>query len=229
VTRVRCEVVRHADAWQFHFQRSYLGRSANALWLGLCQGSSKRSEVAVCDEPNVGEGAGSLEWRCAPRHRQSALNRAPRRQAMFERILLATDGSDTSFQALLEAMKLAKDQNARLRLVYVVDLESLYPEALSGWHDAAIRKAARQGGQELLDRAAALLRSEGIPVDTVLRSTTRHHVSRPILDEAKRWKADLIVLGTHGRHGVERLFFGSVAEGVARAASVPVLLVRGTV
>src|SRR5690349_13246445 len=103
---------------------------------------------------------------------------------MFERILLATDGSDTSFQALLEAMKLAKDQNARLRLVHVVDLGPLNPGALSGVHDAAIRKAVRQGGQELLDKAAALLRSEGIEVETALRSTTRHHVSRQILDEA---------------------------------------------
>ena len=48
-----------------------------------------------------------------------------------------------------------------------------------------------------------------------------------IVDEAKRWRADLIVIGTHGRRGVSHLLLGSVAEGVVRLAPAPVLLVRG--
>jgi nucleotide-binding universal stress UspA family protein len=53
-------------------------------------------------------------------------------------------------------------------------------------------------------------------------------ISERIANEAVAWPADLIVLGTHGRRGMDRLMLGSVAEGVARAATVPVMLVRGT-
>ena len=147
---------------------------------------------------------------------------------MFERILVAIDGSDTSIQALLEAVKLAKDQHARVRVVHVVTLGPLYPAVSSGAHVLALRHALFQSGQDILDEAAALARQEGIAVETVLRTTARQRISRKIVDEAKQWQADLITMGTHGRHGVERLFLGSVAESVARTAPVPVLLVRGS-
>lgn len=47
------------------------------------------------------------------------------------------------------------------------------------------------------------------------------------MEEAERWGAELIVMGTHGRHGLQHLWLGSVAEGVVRSSPVPVLLVRG--
>lgn len=146
---------------------------------------------------------------------------------MFARILVAIDGSDPSIQALLEAVKLAKDQRACLRLMHVVNLGPLYPAVSSGAHVLTLRHALLQAGRDILDEAAALARSEGVAVETALRWTARRRISQRIVEEAKRWHADLIVLGTHGRHGVERLFLGSVAEGVARTTPVPVLLVRG--
>lgn len=146
---------------------------------------------------------------------------------MFARILVAIDGSAPSIQALLEAVKLAKDQHACLRAVHVVTLGPLYPAVSSGTQVRALRRALLQAAADILDEAAALARSRGIEVEKSLRWTARGRISGKIVEDAKRWGADLIVLGTHGRHGVERLFLGSVAEGVARTAPVPVLLVRG--
>jgi nucleotide-binding universal stress UspA family protein len=60
----------------------------------------------------------------------------------------------------------------------------------------------------------------------VLRETLGHRVADLIIKQAKRWRADVIVLGTHGRRGVSRLVMGSDAELVVRETSVPVLLVR---
>ena len=58
--------------------------------------------------------------------------------------------------------------------------------------------------------------------------TIGHRIPEMIAEEAKTWPADIIVIGTHGRHGMHRLLMGSVAEGVVRMATVPVLLIRGT-
>jgi nucleotide-binding universal stress UspA family protein len=57
--------------------------------------------------------------------------------------------------------------------------------------------------------------------------TLKQSASEAIASDAETWGADLIVIGTHGRRGLRRLFLGSVAEGVARAAATPVLLIRG--
>jgi nucleotide-binding universal stress UspA family protein len=65
-----------------------------------------------------------------------------------------------------------------------------------------------------------------IPVDTVLADTLQGRVCDLVIDEANRWKADLIVIGTHGRRGPGRLAMGSDAEQILRLAPAPVLLVR---
>ena len=64
-------------------------------------------------------------------------------------------------------------------------------------------------------------------VQTRLLEADGERIASVIVEEAKRWPADLIVIGTHGRSGFSRILFGSVAEGVVRTAHVPVLLVRG--
>jgi nucleotide-binding universal stress UspA family protein len=66
-----------------------------------------------------------------------------------------------------------------------------------------------------------------VAVDVTLREMLAGRVFEQVLEEADAWKADLIVIGTHGRRGVRRMFLGSDAEQILRSASVPVLLVRG--
>lgn len=149
---------------------------------------------------------------------------------MYTRIVVATDGSKTAALALQEALPLAGDPRARLRIVHVIDSPYAYADA---WYAAvsvdveAIRRAWRRAGQEILDQGAALVRQAGVQVETALLERDGRRTSRTIVDDAQRWRAEVIVLGTQGRHGLEHLLLGSVAEGVARTASMPVLLVRG--
>lgn len=148
---------------------------------------------------------------------------------MYERILVATDGSKTSARAVAEAVKVARGSPARLRLVHVIDSPYAYADA---WYAAvsadleAIQRAWRRAGQEILDQAAAAPRQAGVEVETTLLELDGRRVSRVLTEEAERWGAELIVIGSHGRQGLEQLLLGSVAEGVLRTAVVPVLLVR---
>ncbi len=148
---------------------------------------------------------------------------------MYRRILVATDGSKTSALALQEACRLAAGSDARLRIVHVIDSPYAYADS---WYAAvsvdadAVQRAWRSAGQEVLNQAAAQVRQAEIPVETALLESDGQRVSRVIVDDAERWPAEVIVVGSHGRQGLEQLLIGSVAEGVARSARVPVLLVR---
>ena len=87
-------------------------------------------------------------------------------------------------------------------------------------------KQLRSSGEKLLDRAEAKVRKRGIEVDTVLVETVGRRVADLIVKQAKKWDADVIVLGTHGRRGLTRVLMGSDAETVLRETLLPVLLVR---
>jgi nucleotide-binding universal stress UspA family protein len=81
-----------------------------------------------------------------------------------------------------------------------------------------------------LATGAATARNAGIEVDTkfVVLEALAQRICDAIIEEAKHWPADLIIIGTHGRHGFNRLLLGSVAEGVIRLATKPVLVFRGS-
>jgi nucleotide-binding universal stress UspA family protein len=89
-----------------------------------------------------------------------------------------------------------------------------------------LREAWHKAGWDIVDRAAAKARTAGIEPQLRLLESDGRHVAGGLVEEARQWGADLIVVGTHGRRGFNRLFLGSVAEGVARAAPTSVLLVR---
>ena len=147
---------------------------------------------------------------------------------MYSRILVAIDGSDTSDLALREAIKLAQELHSLLRLVHVVDLTLVYTD-LGGPYVLDYQRAIQAAGQKVIADAAAIAREAGIEFDTapIVIDMVGQHAYDAIEDEAKHWRAELIVIGTHGRRGVRRWLLGSVAEGVARVATKPVLLVRG--
>ncbi len=145
---------------------------------------------------------------------------------MYQRILVPIDGSATAERALQEAIKLAAGK-AKLRLIYVI--EETYPLDAEGYafiDYAALQEAVRHTGRRALTQAAEKVRQSGAASETDLLEAGGKRVATVIDDDAKQWSADLIVIGTHGRSGISRLLLGSVAEGVAREASVPVLLVR---
>ncbi len=148
---------------------------------------------------------------------------------MYARILVAVDGSPGSARAVAHAIALSKAFGAVLRVLHVVDMGwlALGPElAVDTQRLAAARRAE---GERTVTAALETARAAGVPVETSLVETGApgQRVPSQIVQEAHAWPADLLVLGTHGRSGAERLLLGSVAEGVARRASVPVLLVHG--
>ena len=148
--------------------------------------------------------------------------------------MVAVDGSDTSNLALREAIKLAKEQQAKLRLVHVVDEWPAYmaidnstvadPDLV-----ATIQKALRATGENVLSKCAAVVREAGVEADTTMKIVDGlgPRIHDAIEEEAVRWPAELIVIGTHGRRGFRRLLLGSVAEGLVRVSTKPVLLIRG--
>jgi nucleotide-binding universal stress UspA family protein len=144
---------------------------------------------------------------------------------MYKRILVPIDGSTTSDRALQEAIKLIDGQPGLLRLVHVIDdLQFLDAEGYVDY--AELRELTSKIGERALVRAAEMARQADVTVETALIAANGERIARKIEAESESWSADLIVIGTHGRSGFNHLLFGSVAEGVVRCASVPVLLVR---
>jgi nucleotide-binding universal stress UspA family protein len=147
---------------------------------------------------------------------------------MYKKILVPVDGSETSLLGLREAIRLAKNQQAAVRLLHVV-----HDYLVAGGHGAAVytsqlRKDLRERGEQILKEAADLAHWQGVEAESKLVETPGGSVGTMIVEEAGSWPAELIVLGTHGRRGIRRLVMGSDAEYVVRTTPVPVLLVRET-
>jgi nucleotide-binding universal stress UspA family protein len=149
---------------------------------------------------------------------------------MYPRILVAIDGSDTSNLALEQAVQLAKDQRARLRIVHVVESVRYAVSMADGYpfDPTPLWEALREDGRQALLMAEAKARSAGVEAETVMLEgkDPSQRVASMVVKDAQHWDADLIVLGTHGRRGLDRIFLGSVAETLVRMAPTPVLLVR---
>lgn len=143
---------------------------------------------------------------------------------MYETILIPVDGSACSQAALRHGLGLAKALGSSVTFLQAVEdpAVTLYriPEAAPYQPElyAALKREAEANLEAALERAEA----EGIEAQTLLAE--RQDPIRAIQDAAL--VHDLIVMGTHGRRGVSRLMFGSVAEGVLRQASKPCLLIR---
>jgi nucleotide-binding universal stress UspA family protein len=135
------------------------------------------------------------------------------------RILVAVDGSSRC----RKPSGWAKETKAKLHLVHVIDVT---PGVEGGFNPETFRRMVREEGNELLNKVADLAGQASVDADTAMLEEIRRRFSKAIAHEARRWEADLIVMGTHGRMGIARLVLGSVAEGVVHIAPVPVLLVR---
>jgi nucleotide-binding universal stress UspA family protein len=146
---------------------------------------------------------------------------------VYQRIMVAVDGSKISDLALQAATTLARNQDAKLCIVHVIDTAPLAWD-LDPMQIQNVQKTLRQVGQSTIDRARSVVQSGGLEAEARLVEidSPGMHISGKIAEEAKNWSADLLVIGTHGRRGLTHLLLGSVAEATARIAPVPVLLVR---
>jgi len=145
----------------------------------------------------------------------------------YKRILVPVDGSATSNAGLKEAIGLAKSQGGTLELVHVVDQHSVVMMGMEAsiYMDEVLQDLSA-AGRRVLKRAQALADKAGVKARSVLLETIAGPAADSIIAQAKKGRADLIVIGTHGRRGVRRLVMGSDAEQVVRQSPVPVLLVR---
>lgn len=146
---------------------------------------------------------------------------------MYQNILIPIDGSPNADRALQEAIGLAKQHNAQLKLVYVVEDIFLQSIELADYYDELL-ETIRSNGNKILAKAQRIVQQAGVTTEVKLLDASGERIADIIVAEAKCWSADLIVIGTHGRTGFSRLLLGSVAEGVVRTAHIPVLLIRST-
>lgn len=147
---------------------------------------------------------------------------------MYKRILVPVDGSRTSALGLQEAIRLAKSGKAKLRLIHVVDESVALQDSAYTFGTEDMLGILKKGGEQSLKQALALVARHGIKPESKLVESFTGRVADIIVGDAKKWRADLIVMGTHGRRGFSHMVLGSDAEMVIRLSPVPVLLVRGS-
>jgi nucleotide-binding universal stress UspA family protein len=141
---------------------------------------------------------------------------------MFERILVPTDGSAGVERAIEQAAELAVAHGSEVHAVYVLNTANFASLPMeTSWE--GVSDMLREDGEEALERVQRIVDGYGVPVHTHLIEGSP---SREVVDFALEENCDLIVMGTHGRGGIDRLLLGSVAERVVRSSPVPVLTVR---
>ncbi|MGB3936690.1 MAG: universal stress protein [Burkholderiales bacterium] len=143
----------------------------------------------------------------------------------YKRILVPVDGSPTSNKGMQEAIRLAKSSRARLRLVHVVEQVIAFSAPEVAVNIGPILDSLRAAGRRRLAGIEGRARKSGVKPETALVENFGMRVADAVIAQAKRWRADLIVMGTHGRRGLQRALVGSDAELVVRYSPVPVLLV----
>jgi nucleotide-binding universal stress UspA family protein len=139
---------------------------------------------------------------------------------MYDNILVPTDGSAASEGAVDHAIELAKQYDATLHALYVVDTGAY--SSMEVGSDIVI-EALQEEGNQAVDRVASRAEDAGVAVETSVRTGIAH---RSIVEYVSEEGIDLVVMGTHGRTGVGRFLLGSVAEKVVRTADAPVMTVR---
>jgi nucleotide-binding universal stress UspA family protein len=139
----------------------------------------------------------------------------------FARILVAVDASPQGAAALKLALQLAADQQAALTITTVVGRPGTYYAPPDVVVDPAINEEIARDADDLLGRSVGAARDAGVAA-----TTCRHEgdVVGAILACIAEHRADLVVVGTHGRKGIARALQGSIAEGVLRATLIPVLV-----
>ncbi|CAE6701310.1 universal stress protein [Paraburkholderia nemoris] len=145
---------------------------------------------------------------------------------MYQQILVAVDGSETSARALDAALQLARDSGARLQPLFVVDVP-LMSYDVPGYDPSYVRTALLEEGAHVIEDAVASMKRAGVQGTPRIAETdlAGDDIAHCILHAASDFKADLVVMGTHGRRGFQRLVLGSVAERFLRIAQCAVLMI----
>jgi len=141
---------------------------------------------------------------------------------MYDHILLPTDGSDATRPAVEQAGELAAVHDATVHVLAVADSRNRFESPSSGIAPEVWEESERERAGEAVDAAVAALPAD-VPVE---RAVVEGVPRTAILDYVDAEPIDVVVMGTHGRTGLDHYLIGSVAEKVVRASPVPVLTVR---
>lgn len=148
---------------------------------------------------------------------------------MYTRILVAIDDSGCSAKALDEAVRLAAALGAALCIANAADEGPIAQHGMGIGTYIDIEKVKaemRAESNKLLDQAVATAAAAGVQAERLLLESAQKRVAEMITAAAAQWGAELIVVGTHGRRGFERLLVGSVAENLVRVATTSLMFVR---
>jgi nucleotide-binding universal stress UspA family protein len=144
---------------------------------------------------------------------------------MYKQILVPVDGSATGLDAARHALALAQVVKASVFLVHVIDTQPFLGVAADyAVGQAEYLAAATANAEGALGAALALAEAAGVPCESA--TVEGHAAETGILNTAEACEADLIVMGSHGRRGLEKLLLGSVTQRVLQDARVPVMVVR---
>lgn len=143
---------------------------------------------------------------------------------MYHHVLIPTDGSPCSEKAVAEGLELAKAMGAEVTVIYVVEnpISSLWITPESVPYSYELVEDLKKAGNQALDRVAEMAREAGVKAETQLIGDERP--LETIVAMSKQH--DLVIMGTHGRSGLDRWIIGSVTEGVLRRIHTPLLVIR---
>src|SRR5574337_537736 len=142
---------------------------------------------------------------------------------LYNGILIATDGSEYTKNAIDYGIELAKSTGAKLYAIYVIDTAAFASIPMdAAWE--SMYELLKQEGDEATAYVADKAQADGLEVE---RNTVEGHPAEEIRKFAEKNSVDLIVMGTLGKSGLDRFLLGSVAEKVVRTSKIPVLVVRG--
>ena len=141
---------------------------------------------------------------------------------MYERILVPVDASPRIGGFVDTAIELARTHDAAILVLHVIQREPIVGMPMEpAWPGLA--DVVRADGDAAVDAVASRAEAAGIPVET---EVVAGNPSQKIVRTAEERDCDVIVMGTHGRAGINRLLLGSVSEAVVRRSNVPVLTIR---
>lgn len=144
------------------------------------------------------------------------------REGTYEKILVATDGSELCKKAVETGIEISKMSGAKLYAIYVIVPTTHSPRDF-GWEKAAMEHF-RTEGEKATGFVEDAGKAAGVEVESLL---LEGHPADKIVEFAEENDVDMIVMGTLGKTGLDRFLLGSVAENVVRHSKVPVLVVRG--
>ena len=138
----------------------------------------------------------------------------------YNKILIAVDSSEYSMAAAKRGLELAHQLNAKAALIYVVDKAKAMGSVDAGIMPGEALLVLKKEVEQTLDQLAVMYNG-----NELMKFMPEGHPIDDIINTAKIWEADLIVMGTHGRTGLMHMVMGSVAEQVIKHSKVPVMVV----